>query len=254
MKNNVLIIFILLLFVSVFGCNGLSTTLVTTTASSTTSTSTTAEVVTTTSINSSAVATSQTTSATISSTEVPTTTVTTIPFLEFNYDKLSGADLIIDISDIELTISLVETSLGVTLGETEVTVSGSEATFKQIYLDSIGLGEYEYVFSTSEGSINVTIIVTDTRMPHLESAASFPYVVDTDVVLTFIMYSGSLYGLSGNDITTDDYEFSNNQLTIDYDYIISKFIETPERTTLILGYTLTYPGGANVGYIYIQKP
>ncbi len=259
MGKRALIILILLLLVSVFGCTELSTTLettaiTTTSVTTTVSISTTTQDETSTSIISTSVSIPATTITTAGTTTEPTTTVTTIPTLEFEYDKLSDADMMIELSNIELTVSMIETSLGVHLGETEVTVSGIHATFKQAYLYSLNLGDHEFNFSTSEGEILVIIYVTDTRMPYLESIGSFPYVEDTDVILTFVMFSGSFFGLSGNDITTDDYDFSNNQLTIYYDYIISKFIDTPERTALILTYILKYPGGTRGGWIYIQKP
>jgi len=173
---------------------------------------------------------------------------------EYVFGKDTETDLVVDLTEDGINVLSVEDQDGIPVGIGIASVNAGIASFVASALTANGFGNVDFTLVTDKGNFSLRIEVSDFRLPYLVSPSSFTYVEGTDAVLTFEMYGGSFFGMSGNDITEANYSFSGNQLTIDYDYIIGKFTESPERTALILGYTLTYPGGATIGYIYIHKP
>jgi len=92
----------------------------------------------------------------------------------------------------------------------------------------------------------------DTWNPYLTQVGSIHYEVGKDLILHFELFAGSIVSLSGNDITLSDYSIDGSRVIIDGNYIHQKFVSTPERTTLIIAYTLSFNSDTEIGYLFIK--
>jgi len=98
-----------------------------------------------------------------------------------------------------------------------------------------------------------TTATTTAGKPTLSSGSSVNYTEGSDLVLTFELYDGEFVSLSGNGIEAADYQYGGGQVTIDSAFFDSVFTNNPEQDVIVLSYTLSYSGGAVVGYVYIHN-
>lgn len=124
--------------------------------------------------------------------------------------------------------------------------------FHRDYLEELSYGEFVFTLATSDGIYEIQLTIKDTREPFLVSSSQIYVVLGNDVVLDFELYDGEFLDLSGNDITVADYTFEGSQLTISGDYIQYIFNRDPDRTVLILGYTLSANEDITIGYLFIR--
>jgi len=120
------------------------------------------------------------------------------------------------------------------------------------YLSSLEFGQSIYQFVFESGIVTVTLTVHDSRVPYLISSNQINVVLGEDITLLFQLYSGVFMGLSGNDITIDDYTFDGTTLVISGSYVSDKFTLEPDRTTLILAYSLDSNDRVTIGYLFIR--
>ena len=243
MKKKILIILFLVLGVTLFGCKGVSTTIVETTSTTTLSTP------------SSTTSSGKTSTVT---TTAPTTTSSTtfliVNTLEYSYDKVLDSDLEIDLSSQSATIAELQTESGTPFSSEWVTYTEGKALINSRYLEGLPLETNRFLIETSAGLFELRITISDTRKPEIIGSLSVNYQMDVDLVFEYEAYAGSFQMISGNDITSDDYTFDGYTFTINFDYIHGKFTENPERNALILQVFFNYPEGVVFSYIFIYKP
>ena len=114
------------------------------------------------------------------------------------------------------------------------------------------LGTHTLILLTPNGYITVIIDVIDPLNPIILSDDSIIYTTDVDMIFQFELNGGSFVGLSGNNITTSDYLFLDNELVI-YALFIERILENnPSRETVILVYQLTKRSNIFMGFIFIN--
>jgi hypothetical protein len=114
------------------------------------------------------------------------------------------------------------------------------------------LGIHTLVLLTPNGYITVMIDVIDPFNPIILSDDSMIYTPDVDMIFQFDLHGGSFVGLSGNDITTSDYVFLDNELIIYASFIEKILDDNPSRETVILVYQLTKNSNIFMGFIFIN--
>jgi hypothetical protein len=125
-------------------------------------------------------------------------------------------------------------------------------TMKGVFLDTIAYGTHFMLFYTSIGIIELQLQIIDTRKPFMISSSQINVILGEDVVLEFELFDGGFVDLSGNDITMEDYHFEGSTLRIHGDYIQRIFTRDPDRSVLILGYTLSANQHITIGYLFIR--
>lgn len=111
---------------------------------------------------------------------------------------------------------------------------------------------YIYIL-TSSGLITIKINVINQSNPRLSSNDSVNYNND-DLTFTFELNGGLFIGLSGNTITLDDYQFSDQTLIIKSSFVERLLLENPSRQTIILVYQLSKNNNITMGFIFINIP
>lgn len=89
-------------------------------------------------------------------------------------------------------------------------------------------GEIPYYF---------TINIIKVNKPHIVSSAEIDYNGE-DIVVLFEVYEGQISSINGYQINNSDYSIQDNQLTIFHEYIDLLKGNEPNRTTLVITYTL----------------
>ncbi|MFH5882077.1 fibronectin type III domain-containing protein [Liberiplasma polymorphum] len=118
------------------------------------------------------------------------------------------------------------------------------------YLLDLNEALYTYSLLTSEGRVEVMLNVLDERKPYMTSKNTVTYTGE-DLTFEFELFGGSFGQLSGLTISSEDYTFENNQLTISAAFIESIKSEDPERSTIILSYDLNNEESSVIGFIFI---
>ena len=116
------------------------------------------------------------------------------------------------------------------------------------------LGLQELTILTPSGFITVIIDVVNILNPALISDDHIIYQEDMDMSFTFELNGGEFIGLSGNNITTDDYTFEDELLVIKASYIHRLLEDNPNRETVILVYQLSKGSNVIMGFIFINIP
>jgi hypothetical protein len=187
-------------------------------------------------------------------TDAPTTQITDSYSVTLSYDKVTEADLHVDFTETDFTVVAILTVSGTPLFEGDGEVTDTGIVLYVSFLEAHQVGKHYYLLETTNGIMELWLDIVDTRKPELIGSNTITYEAGVDLVLTFELYEGSIYGASGNGITQNDYQVMENVVTIDIDFIEMKFIETPERQALIVSVTLLYPEGVIAAYIYIYQP
>jgi hypothetical protein len=112
-------------------------------------------------------------------------------------------------------------------------------------------GIHEIHILTPAGFIKVSITVINEANPELLSEDTINYQ-DENMSFTFDLHGGTFVGLSGNDITSDDYTFDGETLTVNASYIEALLQENPLRQTVILVYQLSKNNNVSMGFIFIN--
>ena len=110
--------------------------------------------------------------------------------------------------------------------------------------------EYTIQLLTPEGRVEIMLNVLDEQKPYMTSSNTVTYQGDS-LSFEFELFGGSFGKLSGLNITTDDYHFDGNTLTISSDFIDSIIADEPERTTIILSYDLSLDDLTVIGFVFI---
>ena len=120
-------------------------------------------------------------------------------------------------------------------------------------LEALEVNTYTYELITSEGLYHLVMNVVAEQKPFLISSNVIEYD-EENIVLEYELFGGTFESLSGANITSSDYTFSNSVLTINASFIESLLVENPERKTVILGYQLKAGEHITIGYIFINIP
>lgn len=109
---------------------------------------------------------------------------------------------------------------------------------------------------SSDGIVQIQITVTDDRIPKLISLNEVKLAVGSPAVFTFNLWGGTLLEVSGNGITSEDYEINESQITISSSFIDFIFARDADRTVLILAYSGESHNQENIviGYFFISRP
>lgn len=112
-----------------------------------------------------------------------------------------------------------------------------------------------FVLTTTKDDVTVYryVKLVVIAIPEIISFGSVTYE-GVDLVFTFDLKGGSFQGLGGNDISFDDYAFSNDTLTIHASYIDEIIEADTNRTMLILTYVLQNDPHVVIGYLFITLP
>ncbi|MFA7725273.1 MAG: hypothetical protein WCX25_04225 [Candidatus Izemoplasmatales bacterium] len=179
---------------------------------------------------------------------------------KFYFSTNSNAPIIVDIGASDATVVAIKLGALVTdevswcTEGMDYTKTTGALTFTNAFLKTLLVGDYTYTVFTSNGFITVILTVNDNVDPYLINKSTQHYTPGEDLVLWFETFGGTVVSLNGNEITVNDYAINNGQVTIDIDYIANKFATEPQRTALILGYTILLGSDNFVGYIIIGKP
>jgi len=122
---------------------------------------------------------------------------------------------------------------------------------KEFLQDRIA-GDYTFTIETTRGLISLDLALTDNPKPHIVSSGSLTHEPGQDIVLQIEDLGGTMGPLSGSDIDSDDYHYDSPLLTIDASFIDAIKENEPDRSTVILGYTLQYEDENVIGYIFIS--
>jgi hypothetical protein len=174
--------------------------------------------------------------------------------LSFTYNKDTAGGLEVDLSAESLSIDKIVDEDSLILDAASVSIEDLIVSVTDEYLQTRGYGTATLTLLTSQGRIRLDIQIIDDRNPYMISSNSIVYEPGLDIVLGFELYGGEILNLYGNDITEADFTIEGSTLTIDIGFVIGKFTENPERTTLILGYTLEGNDNLAMGYLFITPP
>jgi hypothetical protein len=133
------------------------------------------------------------------------------------------------------------------------TYTNQEVKFLNTYLKALDTGLHEYKVLTEDGFYIVEIDVTNATNPYMINNNQIYSSFEDDITLQFELFGGTIQNVSGNNIESSDYTINQSQLVISIDYVQNIFENEPERTTLILSYTLQYNQDIIIGYIFIRK-
>jgi len=169
-----------------------------------------------------------------------------------NYSKQSSFDLEVKTFENNATILSVIDIMDQTVDLSNLNVSGQTVSLKSAYLKALPEGMNIFIVETNFGSHEIKINITNTSRPYMITGSEIHTNFANDVEVYYELFSGEVLSLSGNEITTSDYTITNNKVVIDKEYIKDQFDKVPNRTTLILGYTLQSGDNVVVGYIFIK--
>ena len=201
-----------------------------------------------------------TTTTTISTTSTTSTVsnTTTNPVIlellvEYQYSIHSTLDLWVQIPQDGEVLNVKSNSDSQYLVKNEdYQESDNSVTILHDYLSGLSVGTHEFTIESTVGSFEIEIEMIDTWEPYLSQVGSIHYEVGKDLILDYELFGGLIVNLSGNDITLADYTIDGYRVIIDGDYIHQKFVSTPERTTLIIAYTISFNSDTKIGYLFIK--
>jgi hypothetical protein len=164
---------------------------------------------------------------------------------QLTFNKNTITDLEINFSDLNLNeIKFLNIN-------DEYVVQDNIVTLKNTYLQTLDYGNNTLNAYTNKGIVLLEVTIIDDREPYLLSSSSIIYNGD-DIIIEFEVYNALLQDLSGNSITTNDFQKTKNAITINHQYIDMKFKEEG-RETLILSYTISSELLEISGWIFIKK-
>jgi hypothetical protein len=156
-------------------------------------------------------------------------------------------------------LDILESGTFVYIEDSEAELSAADyiftaqrVTLKNTYLISLSTGNHLFTILTLDGFYIIDLNILDTDKPYLITDNQVFTDHSTDLTFTFELFGGEFTGLSGNEVTTEDYTLIDNVLMIDKDYVAFMFSLDPERETLILAYTLELEDNIVIGYLFIK--
>ncbi|MFA5290257.1 MAG: hypothetical protein WC351_04370 [Candidatus Izemoplasmatales bacterium] len=142
---------------------------------------------------------------TIPPTTDATTTQSTISHsVTLSYDKVTEADLHVDFTETDFTVTAILTVSGTPLFEGDGEVNDTGIVLYVSFLEAHQVGKHYYLLETTSGIMELWIEIDDTRKPELIGSYTITYETGVDLVLTFELYEGSIFGVSGNGITQSE--------------------------------------------------
>lgn len=172
---------------------------------------------------------------------------------EAAFDKNAPAAVAVDLTAYGWTVDHVLFEPFGWLEPTRYAIVDGILTIDEDAFADLAYGSYACTLLTTAGAFAVDVAVVDDRTPTMLSSSQVTFD-GSDIVLTFQLYDGAVTGLSGNDVTADDYTIAGDVVTISAAYVAAKFAADPERTVLILGYTLAANDHVTIGYVFIRLP
>lgn len=168
----------------------------------------------------------------------------------YRFNTNATQDLIIYLNTNVSIIHSIESET-MPLSVEDVIIDGKTLVIEKTLFN--GNDDAEITILTDQGKVHLDIRFTDSEAPHFISHTTFTYNYE-DILLLFEPLNGEFISLSGNNITENDYNLMDNQLTIKHDYIDSILDENPDRNTIILGYQFALDGDITIGYLFINMP
>jgi hypothetical protein len=169
-----------------------------------------------------------------------------------DYSLEQTTDLYLDFEIAEMELYSIEGEGYFEGGMLRISYASGVLRIHREYIEELSYGEYTFLLTTSEGLIELQLLIYDTRKPYLVSSSQVYLTLGDDAVIEFKLYDGTFNSLSGNDISSEDYSIVGSTLTIDGEYIESIFTRDVERTVIILGYYISTGSHVILGYIYIR--
>ena len=144
----------------------------------------------------------------------------------------------------------------------EVLLSGDRAVDYQVlepqlimiphgYLKALNQVSQTFELITNKGLVELVVEFIAEENPYMVSSPNVNYVKGQNIELVFELFDGTFGGLSGQDITRNDYVMDGQLLTINYEFIETILDAQPDRSTIIIGYQLSLRDHISIGYIFI---
>lgn len=171
--------------------------------------------------------------------------------LNFNYNTLTSTEYSVVLSDVSRIDYLILNKDVIDLDEKlDFEFEDGIVSFEEHKLSSNDLViVYAY---TDLGVYKIKLNKVTLDVPSLIGEATVVFD-DTDVYYNFDLAEGGLTGLSGNDITSKDYQISNNIVMIEKEYIKGLFDGDESRGAVILAYQIEVNGNITIGYLFINR-
>ena len=174
-----------------------------------------------------------------------------ISTIKFNYSIQSSFDL--SVIHLDSLIYILEESAELELDLSKYQYAAPQMlSMNASFLNTLSVGKHTFKVVTYEGYFMVEMNIIDTIKPYIISSSEVNSDFSTDIIFLYELFEGSIKSVTGNDITADDYSIDGGVLTVDIDYVRNKFETEPERTTLILSYTLEQGENIVLGYLFIR--
>ena len=173
--------------------------------------------------------------------------------VRFNYSLSSDFNL--KVYQFETNVSIDSIKLNeISIPQTNYHLFDNALYISKEYLKNLNTGLHELIISLgSLGSFSVTLNIMNTNLPYIVTHNTITHEISKNHVFQFELFGGNFLGLSNNDITHEDYIFSDNTLTIYSTYINSYFLSNPTAQTLSIKYDLQKDDRYVFGYIFINK-
>src|SRR5690554_264257 len=109
-----------------------------------------------------------------------------------------------------------------------------------------------YLDSLHSNEIEVLVSFADAK-PFMTSSTDITTNFKDDTVVTFESLDYTFKGVYGNSITSSNYTYKNDTLTIKASYLKTAFENNPEQPSLIFTYTFERGNQTHLGFITIKK-
>jgi len=170
--------------------------------------------------------------------------------VRYNYSIHSSFNLPIYTLPSGVSIANITSTSSITTQDYEII--DNQLQFKSVYLTTLSKGQHEFTVSFGDlGFLDITISITQTELPYLISYNTVTYT-SSDITFIYELFGGSIVGLTGNTISLNDYEISENTLTIHSSFIEQYFIDHPDETTVGFKYDLKLQDAYVFGYVFIN--
>ena len=167
-----------------------------------------------------------------------------------SYNQLSDLDLEVLLDD-SAALDFITTD-AVLFDEFSYTYIDGVITFQKEYLQTLSDGVIVVKIHTDKDKYIITVEIIDDRIAVLSSSPIVNYDEEININLSFELYGGSVVKLSGNNISTFDYEVEGNSVIINSSYIQNTITNDPLTETIIVSYYLENKGFVTIGYIFIE--
>lgn len=170
--------------------------------------------------------------------------------MRVTYDKSSTTPLVVDIEE---GIELTDTANDAGPNLQQMLLCQGKLSIDKDFFKEKTYGNHVILINTSDGILVIKVKVKDTRAPEVDDGPNIKYQTGKDVVVSFKLYDKELVGVSGNGLTEDDYKLNHQRITIDYEFIQTKFDENPARQTIIITAHFSQDGVLTSVPFYINR-